>query len=207
MLSSVGALFIFMAIYLFGLNPKDKVIVPIPEDASPQLLKAAEEYELKINSEVPGVVICYPVKTWRAIGGLLTIAIESNLNLSEPTISFSKDQLEELKDSFDMNEGSKVSAETCVLVKELLSELMIFFALIKHDTVYYNLGVWNKLSEFPGVTEEMTTELNSVVPLNGIIYSPIRIDNIEYAPAHSCTLDDLEVFANFIENCNGFLIQ
>lgn len=207
MLSLVGALFIFMAIYLFGLNPKDKVIVPIPEDASPQLLKAAEEYELKINSEVPGVVISYPVKTWRAIGGLLTIAIESNLNLSEPTISFSKDQLEELKDSFDMNEGSKVSAETCVLVKELLSELMIFFALIKHDTVYYNLGVWNKLSEFPGVTEEMTKELNSVVPLNGVIYSPIRIDNIEYAPAYSCTLDDLEVFANFIENCNGFLIQ
>lgn len=203
----MGALFIFMAIYLFGLNPKDKVIVPIPEDASPQLLKAAEEYELKINSEVPGVVISYPVKTWRAIGGLLTIAIESNLNLSEPTISFSKDQLEELKDSFDMNEGSKVSAETCVLVKELLSELMIFFALIKHDTVYYNLGVWNKLSEFPGVTEEMTKELNSVVPLNGVIYSPIRIDNIEYAPAYSCTLDDLEVFANFIENCNGFLIQ
>ena len=196
-----------MAIYLFGLNPKDKVIVPIPEDASPTLLKAAEEYELKINSEVPGVVISYPVKTWRAIGGLLTIAIESNLNLSEPTISFSKDQLEELKDSFDMNEGSKVSAETCVVVKELLSELMIFFALIKHDTVYYNLGVWNKLSEFPGVTEEMTKELNSVVPLNGVIYSPIRIDNIEYAPAYSCTLDDLEVFANFIENCNGFLIQ
>lgn len=203
----MGALFIFMAIYLFGLNPKDKVIVPIPEDASPQLLKAAEEYELKINSEVPGVVISYPVKTWRAIGGLLTIAIESNLNLSEPTISFSKDQLEELKDSFDMNEGSKVSAETCVVVKELLSELMIFFALIKHDTVYYNLGVWNKLTEFPGVTEEMTKELNSVVPLNGVIYSPIRIDNIEYAPAYSCTLDDLEVFANFIENCNGFLIQ
>lgn len=207
MLSLVGALFIFMAIYLFGLNPKDKVIVPIPEDASPQLLKAAEEYELKINSEVPGVVISYPVKTWRAIGGLLTIAIESNLNLSEPTISFSKNQLEELRDSFDMNEGSKVSAETCVLVKELLSELMIFFALIKHDTVYYNLGVWNKLTEFPGVTEEMTKELNSVVPLNGVIYSPIRIDNIEYAPAYSCTLDDLEVFANFIENCNGFLIQ
>lgn len=207
MLSLVGALFIFMAIYLFGLNPKDKVIVPIPEDASPQLLKAAEEYELKINSEVPGVVISYPVKTWRAIGGLLTIAIESNLNLSEPTISFSKNQLEELRDSFDMNEGSKVSAETCVVVKELLSELMIFFALIKHDTVYYNLGVWNKLSEFPGVTEEMTKELNSVVPLNGVIYSPIRIDNIEYAPAYSCTLDDLEVFANFIENCNGFLIQ
>lgn len=207
MLSLVGALFIFMAIYLFGLNPKDKVIVPIPEDASPQLLKAAEEYELKINSEVPGVVISYPVKTWRAIGGLLTIAIESNLNLSEPTISFSKNQLEELRDSFDMNEGSKVSAETCVVVKELLSELMIFFALIKHDTVYYNLGVWNKLTEFPGVTEEMTKELNSVVPLNGVIYSPIRIDNIEYAPAYSCTLDDLEVFANFIENCNGFLIQ
>lgn len=203
----MGALFIFMAIYLFGLNPKDKVIVPIPEDASPQLLKAAEEYELKINSEVPGVVISYPVKTWRAIGGLLTIAIESNLNLSEPTISFSKNQLEELRDSFDMNEGSKVSAETCVVVKELLSELMIFFALIKHDTVYYNLGVWNKLTEFPGVTEEMTKELNSVVPLNGVIYSPIRIDNIEYAPAYSCTLDDLEVFANFIENCNGFLIQ
>lgn len=196
-----------MAIYLFGLNPKNKVIVPIPEDASPELLKAAEEYELKINSEVPGVVVCYSVKTWRAIGGLLTIAIESNLNLSEPTISFSKDQLEELKDSFDMNEGSKVSAETCVVVKELLSELMIFFALIKHDTVYYNLGIWNRISDHPGVTEEMTTELNSVVPLNGIIYSPVTIDNIEYAPAHSCTLDDLEVFANFIENCNGFLIQ
>jgi hypothetical protein len=206
-LSLVGALFIFMAIYLFGLNPKDKVIVPIPENASPEMLKTLEEYELKVNSEVPGVVVSYPVKTWRAIGGLLTIAIESNLNLSEPTTSFSKDQLEELKESFDMAEGSQVTAETCTTLSELLSELMIFFALVKHDTVYYNLGIWNKVSEYPGVTEEMTKELNSVVPLNGIIYSPVTIDNIEYAPAYSCTLDDLEVFANFIENCNGFLIQ
>lgn len=203
-----GCFFICMAIFLIGLNPLNNLNITPPDNATPEMLTALDEYVFKLKTEIPGGIINYTVKTWRAIGGYIKLYVKTTTEIPGSDVKFTEDEILQLHQAFDMDEGAVVSEELAEKLAVIVDEFIAFMNLLDYDKVYYNLGIWERLSEdFPFVSAATLSDINNIVPLESITYTPTNFDNNEYVPAYSCTRDNLEVFADFLKNCKGFQIQ
>jgi hypothetical protein len=197
-----------MAIYLIGSNPLSNVNITPPENATPEMLQQLEEYIFKLKSEIPGGIVSFTVKTWRTIGGYVKLYIKTSTEMADSDVKFSEDEILQLHNAFDMEDGAKLSPELCEKLSDVIDEFLTFTTLLGYDKFYYNLGIWETANDnFKYVNSDTRNDLNELVPIESIVYSAIQFDNDEYVPSYSCTRDNLEVFANFLNNCKGFEIQ
>lgn len=85
-----------------------------------------------------------------------------------------------------------------------------FAEQMKNDNqsvVYLNTGWWHfkdkDLNSSKSITDETLIEqLNTKFP--GIFFEAPTLDGVDYEVSHATNLDNIEEFALFLENCNGF---
>ncbi len=203
-----GCFFICMAIYLVGLNPLNNLNITPPDNATPEMLRTLDEYVFKLKTEIPGGIMPMTIKTWRTLGGYVKLYVKTSTEIPDSDVKFSEDEVLQLHNLFNLENGAKISEELAIKLSVVIDEFLTFTTLLGYDAFYCNLGIWEALNEVgPYVSSEVVSEINDIVPLESIIYTPVPFDNNEYVPAYSCTRDTLEVFANFLKNCRGFEIQ
>jgi hypothetical protein len=113
---------------------------------------------------------------------------------------------ETLKQLGENGGGGVKDKGLCEQLAKCFKEFAADMRMKDNKLVYLNTGWWHESNDNgPSIKdEELIAKLNEKYP--GIFFEQPELDGIKYDPSHVTNIDNVEEFATFLENCNGFEI-
>lgn len=183
-----------MGVDIYGVKPAIEEPL-LPENPTEQQTLEHEENCYKWKRETPGAYFQNNWWSWRPIQALINIFNQA-LELGIPD----KEIL-----SLGSNDGEGISSPAhCIKLAGCFEEIAQLMAQKNYNTLYLATGSW-ETSDGKNVTQSVKTLLSD--KYEGIFYEPVILDGQQYESMHRCSIDNLKRFAEFLRNCNGFIIH
>lgn len=190
-----------MGVDIFGISPKLTETQPeLPDnydELSEEQIQAYWSMRDEWEQNNPGFQFRNNWWHWRPLQMLIGVFNEVyQLNIPE----------ENLKQLGENGGGGIKDKGLCEQLAKYFKEFAADMRLKNNNLVYLNTGWWHeKDSNGPSIKdEELLDKLNDKFP--GIFFTQPELDGKLYDPSHATTADNVEEFALFLENCNGFEI-
>lgn len=194
-----------MGVDIYGLSPK--LTKPKPEipddyqDLDSDDQKAFWDLTEEWEQDNPGYYFRNNWWHWRPIQMLIGVFNESySLNIPEDVMK-----------SLGSNDGNGVKDKSqCEQLASCFKEFVQQMKKNDHKVVYLNTGWWHfadkQLNGGKSIDDqELIDKLNEKYP--GLFFEAPTLNGVDYEASHGTNVDNLEEFALFLENCNGFEIH
>lgn len=194
-----------MGVDIYGLSPK--LTKPKPEipddyqDLDSDDQKAFWDIIEEWEQENPGYYFRNNWWHWRPIQMLISVFNESyNLNIPADEIK-----------SLGGNDGNGVKDKgQCEQLASCFKQFVEMMKKENQKVVYLNTGWWHfadkQLNGGKSIDDqELIDKLNEKYP--GLFFEAPTLNGVDYEASHGTNVDNLEEFALFLENCNGFEIH
>jgi len=192
-----------MGVDIYGISPKLTAEKPeMPDNYNELSEEETDKYWEKYNQweqDNPGYYFRNNWWHWRPLQMLISVFNEVyNMNIPENEIK-----------SLGSNDGSGVSDKShCEQLASYFKEFVVQMKADGAKAVYLNTGWWHfadkSLSPKSIEDEALVEALNNKYP--GLFFEEPEYNGIKFEASHATSIDNLEEFALFLENCNGFKI-
>jgi hypothetical protein len=190
-----------MGVDIYGISPKLTESAPeMPdnyEELSEQQVKDYWKMRDDWEQSNPGFYFRNNWWHWRPLQMLISVFNSAyELNIPDET----------LKQLGENGGGGVKDKGLCEQLAKCFKEFAADMRLNNNNVVYLNTGWWHgKDDNGPSITDDAINEaLNAKYP--GIFFEQAELDGVYYDPSHATNVDNVEEFALFLENCNGFEI-
>lgn len=190
-----------MGVDIYGISPKLTETKPELPDNYEELSQEQVQSYWKMREEWeqsnPGFYFRNNWWHWRPLQMLISVFNETE-ELLIPE--------ENLKQLGENGGGGIDDKGTCEQLAKCFKDYAEHMKSKDIKAVYLNTGWWNvKDSNTFSLKDEAIIEaLNAKYP--GIFFEQAELDGVLYEPSHATNIDNIEEFAIFLENCNGFQI-
>lgn len=193
-----------MGVDIYGISPK--LTSPQPEmphdynDFTQEQHKAYWSMRSEWEESNPGYYFRNNWWHWRPLQMLISVFNEQHsLNISEEEIN-----------GLGSNSGTGIKDKGhCEQLSVYFNEFAQQMRTDNQQIAYLNSGWWHfkdkSLNDGRAITDKaLIEELNNAFP--GIFFTAPILNGVEYEVSHETIPDNIEEFALFLENCNGFKI-
>lgn len=191
-----------MGVDIYGISPKLTESKPELPDNYEDLSEEQVQFYWKMREEWeqsnPGFYFRNNWWHWRPLQMLISVFNDVNeLHIPE----------ENLKQLGENGGGGIKDKGLCEQLAKCFQDYAAVMKSKDIKIVYLNTGWWNKKdSNEPSIKSLSLLEaLNTKYP--GVFFEQPEIDGTLYEPSHFTNIDNIEEFALFLENCNGFEIH
>lgn len=190
-----------MGVDIYGISPKLTETKPeVPdnyEELSQEQVQAYWKMREEWEQSNPGFYFRNNWWHWRPLQMLISVFNETE-ELLIPE--------ENLKQLGENGGGGIKDKGLCEQLAKCFKEFADKMRLEDKKVVYLNTGWWHlKDDNEPSIKdEERIKKLDAKYP--GIFFEQAELDGKLYNPSHATNIDNVEEFAIFLENCNGFQI-
>lgn len=198
-----------MSVDIYGLNPKRTVPEPkVPHNYDDMSEEEKHEFwtmHEHWKQDSPGYRYSSSNWDWRPIQEMIRkFSASYDLNIPE----------DELK-ALESNDNKGISDPVqCRLLAVIFDQLVSDMKEKGHENIYMCTGDWyvRGISFNGGLARYKVLDKNVIQQLDDLVVSVFfyelpQVKEVEYMPAYSTTIRQLEEFAAFLENCNGFRIM
>ena len=190
-----------MGVDIYGISPKLTETKPeLPdnyEELSEEQIQAYWSMRDEWEQNNPGFYFRNNWWHWRPLQMLVSVFNKAyELNIPEET----------LKELGSNGGGGIKDKGLCEQLAKCFKEFADNMRLEGHKVVYLNTGWWHEKDDNgPSLKDEARIKkLDEKYP--GIFFEQAELDGKLYEPSHATNIDNVEEFAIFLENCNGFEI-
>lgn len=190
-----------MGVDIYGISPKLTETKPeLPdnyEELSEEQIQAYWSMRDEWEQNNPGFYFRNNWWHWRPLQMLVSVFNKAyELNIPEET----------LKELGSNGGGGIKDKGLCEQLAKCFKEFADNMRLEGHKVVYLNTGWWQEKDDNgPSLKDEARIKkLDEKYP--GIFFEQAELDGKLYEPSHATNIDNVEEFAIFLENCNGFEI-
>lgn len=199
-----------MGVDIYGIAPIISSKKPERETESWAVMSDEEKQQYfddleKWEAENPGYYFRNNWWHWRPIVGILA-NINDSMNLGITDDEFS---------NMSENSGTGITdPEKCIKIANALESVVEKMKENNVDYVYLNTGTWyyssvgenGETTSYPVENKELTKSLSESVKKIDLLFALPTINNVEYRTSHGTNVENLQEFAVFLKNCNGFQV-